>query len=81
MELMSDEEWQAIQGDPKLPPEKTAELYAARWGSTLDWDNLRPEDAEVLRKTLRDNATELIVKKDIMPVAFFMTRPCDVVLP
>ena len=81
MELMSDEEWQAIQGDPKLPPEKTAELYAARWGSTIDWDNLRPEDAAGLKKVLQDSATELIVKKNVVPAAFFMRRPCDVVFP
>ena len=42
------------------------------WASTLDWDNLRPEDAEVLRKVLHDNATELIVKKNVWPAAFFM---------
>ena len=83
MELMSDEEWASIQHDRNLSRKENADRYAARWASTVDWKNLPPEAGKDVRKTIRDTAHDIIVKKNRMPDpgGYFMDRPADIVFP
>ena len=81
MELMSDEQWKAIQDNPKLPLQERAELFAKRWLTMTDWDNLQPEFAAVAQKTLHDDAVNTVLKAGSVPFEIEKRRPRDIMLP
>ncbi len=81
MELMSDEQWKVIQDDSKMPLQERAELFAKRWLTMTDWDNLQSEFAAVAQKTLHDDAVNTVLKAGNIPSGMEKRRPRDIMLP